>query len=101
MRFWAFSDNHDTLTGLRLAGIEGEILSFGTEAEKRINTIAENSEIGILLVTAAVYKRHKVLLDRIRLQKQTPLVIEIPDRHNGSSGNDITDYIRDAIGVKI
>lgn len=102
MKFWLLSDNHDTVMGMRLAGIEGEIVSSGEQALRRVEEIEQDPDIGILLVTAGVYQSCRGRLDEIRLKKETPLVVEIPDRHDeGGSGSSITDYIRDAIGVKI
>ena len=97
MKFQLLSDNHDTLTGLRLAGIEGEIITSANQAEKRIWEIVADKDVGILLVTSTVYSLAAKSLDEIREQKTTPLVVEIPDRHGGVS-HSVADYIRDAIG---
>ena len=38
----------------------------------------------------------------MKLSAHRPLVVEIPDRHSaGRSGDSITRYIREAIGVKL
>lgn len=101
MKFWVLSDNHDTLMGMRLTGIEGEIISSRDQGLNSLNKVVSREEIGILLVTSEVYKLLRNELDEIRLNKETPLVVEIPDRHNEGSASAITDYIRNAIGVKI
>jgi len=39
---------------------------------------------------------------RLRESGELPLVVEIPDRHGTSRGQDfLTRYVRDAIGVKM
>jgi V/A-type H+-transporting ATPase subunit F len=38
----------------------------------------------------------------IKLNRRRPLIVEIPDRHgNGCTKDTITNYVREAIGVKI
>lgn len=101
MKFWLLSDNHDSIEGMRLAGIEGSLVADIEQARKAIDSVVENEEIGILLVTSGVYSMCKTELDDVKLSHTTPLVVEIPDRHGNGSETSVTDYIKDAIGVKM
>lgn len=102
MKMFLISDNLDTLTGMRLAGINGVIAHTEFEINNELDIILRDREVGVLLITEKVGELiEKRVLD-IKLNYQTPLVVQIPDRHGSDRGLDsITKYVRDAIGLKI
>jgi len=51
MKFYALSDNVDTAMGMRLAGIEGEVLHTAEEVSEAIKRLAADPQIGIVLMT--------------------------------------------------
>ena len=96
MKMFLISDNVDTLTGMRLAGVEGEI------AKEAVEKILEDKDLGILLITEKLSSEIPELVDDIKLNRKRPLLVEIPDRHgSGRTPNFITNYINEAIGIKI
>lgn len=102
MRFYLISDNVDTLAGMRLTGIEGVVVHGKDEVEKALRDAMENPDIGIVLVTEKLVALAPGLVYDLKLNRRTPLIVEIPDRHgSGRSKDSITRYVRDAIGVKI
>ena len=102
MRFYLISDNMDTLAGMRLAGIEGVVVHGKDEVERSLRDAMEHPDIGIVLVTEKLVALAPDLVYDLKLNRRTPLIVEIPDRHgSGRSKDSITRYVRDAIGVKI
>lgn len=102
MKMFLISDNVDTRTGMRLAGVDGVVVHEPDEVRKAINTILEDPQIGIILITEKLGKLIPKEIDEIKQTYRTPLVIEIPDRHGtGRSADSITRYVREAIGLKI
>ena len=102
MRVWLISDNHDTLVGLRLAGIEGVLVNETEDILEAIDTAVSMSDVGILVVTERISAKVPDVIQRLRENGELPLVIEIPDRHGTNRGPDfLTRYVRDAIGVKM
>lgn len=101
MKYFVISDNTDTLVGLRLAGIAGVHASTREEALTAIDQASADPEVGILLITEAVAALCPDRLAPMKLSAQTPLVVEIPDRHGSRSKDSITRYIQEAIGVKL
>lgn len=102
MRFMLISDNHDTATGLRLAGIDGVIVNSKREVEEALNRALQTEDIGIVLITEKLVPLCSDLINDIKLNRSVPLVVEIPDRHAGGHRKDsIIRYVREAIGVKI
>ncbi len=102
MKMFLISDNVDTLTGMRLAGIDGIVVHEAWEVEEQLNKIVQNREVGVLLITEKLGDFVGERLDEIKMNYQTPLIVVIPDRHGSQRGVDsITKYVRDAIGLRI
>lgn len=102
MKMYLISDNLDTLTGMRLAGVEGEIAHGRKEAKAAVEKILEDKNLGILLITEKLRFEIPELVDEIKLNRKLPLLVEIPDRHgSGRRENFITNYINEAIGIKL
>ncbi|NMA79555.1 MAG: ATP synthase subunit F, partial [Clostridiales bacterium] len=51
MRFFLISDNVDTLTGMRLAGIEGVIVHEADEVNAALDKAVADENIAIILMT--------------------------------------------------
>ena len=99
MRMYLISDNTDTLTGMRLAGVDGVIANEKETLEKALNEVLN---IGIILLTEALGKKYPELVKTVRTEHKKPLLIEIPDRHGtGRRPDFITAYVNDAIGLKL
>jgi V/A-type H+-transporting ATPase subunit F len=102
MKFFCVSDNIDTKMGMRLAGIEGVVVHEQDEVEQAIRKACYDPEIGIILVSEKLVKLCPKLIYEIKLHTKIPLIVEIPDRHGTANISDnITNYVREAIGIKI
>ena len=102
MRMYLISDNTDTLTGMRLAGVDGVIANEKGTLEKALNEVLKDKNIGIILLTEALGKKYPELVKTVRTAHKKPLLIEIPDRHGtGRRPDFITAYVNDAIGLKL
>lgn len=102
MRFALISDNHDTVVGMRLAGIEGVIVNDRDGVISELNKAISDPDIGIILITEKLVSLAGDIVDDLKLNRTRPLVLEIPDRHgSGRDGDSITRYIREAIGIKM
>lgn len=102
MKMFLISDNKDTLVGMRLAGIKGIIPEDKKETEKIFDTMINNKEIGILLVTEKIAQSIRGRINYVKQKLNYPLIVEIPDRHGSNKNDDyITGYVRDSIGIKI
>lgn len=102
MRFFLISDNTDTQTGMRLAGIEGVVAHTAAEVAEALNTALDQPEIGMILVTEKIADDFTEIINEAKKDQEGPLILAIPDRHGSALGRDrITRYVREAIGVKI
>jgi len=102
MKMFLISDNSDTVTGMRLAGVEGVVIKEKGEFQAAVDEALTVGDIGILLVTEKLSGEYSQIIDKIKLSEGLPIVVEIPDRHGNGRGKDfISAYIREAIGVKL
>jgi len=102
MRYYLISDNTETQTGMRLAGIDGVVVHERAEVLDALQTVLYDRSIGILLITEKLAKLCPEIIYDLKLNRHIPLVVEIPDRHGtGRSKDSITRYVREAIGIKI
>ena len=102
MKMYLISDNIDTLTGMRLAGVEGCIVHERAELRKALEDAIANKENGIILLTEKFGREFPDIIDDVRLNRRLPLLIEIPDRHGtGRKPDFITSYVSEAIGIKL
>ena len=102
MKMFLISDNIDTQTGMRLAGVDGVVVHEREELRQALEKALADKEIGILLLTEKFGREFPEIVDDVKLNHRVPLIVEIPDRHStGRSSDSITRYIREAIGVKL
>ena len=102
MRMFLISDNVDTLTGMRLAGIDGVVVHEKQEIKQALDEVLSQKDIGIILMTEKLGKEIPEIVDDIKLNRTFALLLEIPDRHGSGRRPDfITAYINEAIGIKI
>lgn len=102
MKMYLISDNVDTLTGMRLAGVEGMVVHEREELKEALNKVLADSEVGVLLLTETFGREFPEIIDNVKLERRFPLIVEIPDRHGtGRKPDFITSYVNDAIGLKL
>ena len=102
MKIYLISDNTDTYTGMRLAGVEGVVVHEKKELQEALDKVLADKEIGIVLLTEKFGREFPDVINQLKLEYRTPLFVEIPDRHGtGRKPNFITDYVNEAIGLKL
>ena len=102
MKMFLISDNADTYTGMRLAGVEGVLVREKNELREALEKALADKEIGIILLMEKFGREFPELIDDIKLHRKVPLIVEIPDRHGtGRTPDFITSYVNEAIGLKL
>ncbi len=102
MQFYLISDNIDTQMGMRLAGIEGVVVHEPDEVEKALKKVLDDKNIAVILMTEKLVKLCNELVYDIKLNRKSPLIVEIPDRHATSHITTTIDkYVSEAIGLKM
>lgn len=102
MKMYLISDNIDTLTGMRLASVDGTVVHEKQELREAIENAVNDPDVGIILLTEKFGHEFPELINEIKLERTMPLLIEIPDRHGTGRKKDfITSYVNEAIGLKL
>ena len=102
MKMYLISDNIDTCTGMRLAGIEGAVVHKKEELQAELNRAMADKDIAVVVLTEKFGQEFPEVIAEARQGRSLPLLIEIPDRHGTTRGeNFITSYVNEAIGVKL
>lgn len=102
MKMYLISDNVDTYTGMRLAGVDGVVVHERQELYDALQNVMQDKEIGIVLLTEKFGREFPEIIDDIKLKRKMPLLVEIPDRHGTGRKKDfITSYVNEAIGLKL
>ena len=81
MKIFLLSDNVDTQIGLRLSGIQGEVIHTKEEAVSSLSKLTADDEIGIILITAILADLASEKIAEIMSTKSKPAILIIPDRH--------------------
>ncbi|MDD3184378.1 MAG: V-type ATP synthase subunit F [Anaerostipes sp.] len=102
MKMYLISDNVDTYTGMRLAGVDGCVVHERNELEAALHNVLADDTVGIILLTEKFGREFPEIIDDVKLKRKFPLIVEIPDRHGtGRKSDFITSYVNEAIGLKL
>ena len=99
MRMYLISDNVDTHTGMRLSGVDGQVVHTDYELTEALSLVLSKSDIGILLITEKIKADFPEQIEGFRAEHKTPLLVEIPDRHGSIKGdNFLSAYTGESLG---
>jgi V/A-type H+/Na+-transporting ATPase subunit F len=102
MRMFLISDNVDTYTGMRLAGVDGVVIHSKKHLKQQLDIAIADKTIGVLLITEKFSREFPDIINDVKLNRKLPLIVEIPDRHGtGRKPDFITSYVNEAIGIKL
>ncbi len=91
----------DTLTGLRLAGIDGCLVSDEASLNAALQALSERKDVAVILVTRSLSARYPAQIDEMKRDAKT-LVSEIPDMADPTVDTEsITRYIAAAVGTAV
>ena len=101
MKLYLLSSDSDTLTGLRLAGIDGCLISSVEALEAAIESVSLRDDIGIVLVTRSLSLAFPRQIDALK-RSAKKLISEIPDMQHPTVDTDtITRYVAAAVGTSV
>ena len=69
MKMYLISDNVDTYTGMRLAGVEGVVVHERSELKESLEYAVSDKEIGIILLTEKFGREFPEIIDEVRLHQ--------------------------------
>ena len=101
MEFFAIGDR-ETILGLRLAGVDGCVVSDREGALTALRESVKRMGIGIVLITESIASLIREEVDARVLGAGLPLVLEITDASGPAATRlRIEDVVRKAIGISL
>ena len=73
MKIYLISDNVDTVTGMRLAGVEGEVVHKKDELSEAIARVLKDKSVGILFITELLSNTYPDVIADVKLSTRCPL----------------------------
>lgn len=102
MKMFLISDNVDTQTGMRLAGVESVVVHERQEFQEALESAVKDPEVGVVLITEGFGRKFPDIISDKKVELKRTLIVEIPDRHGtGRRPDFITAYVNEAIGLKL
>ncbi len=97
-----FFGDSETALFFELQGVETRVVESEAEFQEELKKIKKQKGYGLIIITEEVADFAKSSVDALRFSKDLPLVIDVPSIKGGESTKiNLSDYIREAIGVKI
>lgn len=92
----------EAVLGFSLVGLHGKPAASAAEANLALDSVLQDPEVGIVLVTSDVAALIGSRMSQLKLRSNTPLVVEIPGPAGVSPDSPaLEELVFRAIGVKI
>lgn len=93
--------DRDMVTGFRLVGVKGIVVSSVDEAWRALSKAVESVDVALIIISEEFSTKMRDNIDKLRLSRIAPLILEVPGRLGPSGAIDMSDIVRKAIGVKV
>lgn len=101
MKLFLLSNNTDTATGMRLAGVESVIVENEIALSDALKKAAKDEDIAIILINRSLCEMCDTAIKQFRKSHSIPVIVEIPDKGGEGSGESLAKYIRETVGINI
>lgn len=78
MKLYLITDNIDTATGLRLAGIDGKVVSDASSAQSAVEAALAREDIAVLILSESVSESCSQLVGDYKRKHSMPLIVDLP-----------------------
>jgi vacuolar-type H+-ATPase subunit F/Vma7 len=100
MKFFCIADEH-TVRGFRLAGIAGQVVATAPQAAAAVARAVAQPDCGIIVLTQTVAAGIRPQVEAIRIQRERPLIVEIPGPDGPRFGRkSLRQFVQEAVGIQ-
>ncbi len=101
MTFYCIADE-DTVRGFRLAGVAGQAVTTASQAAAAVGAAAARPDCGIIILTEKVAASIRPQVDKIRLERDRPLIVAIPGPEGPLPGRkSLRQFVHEAVGIRV
>jgi vacuolar-type H+-ATPase subunit F/Vma7 len=92
--------DNDMITGLRLVGVEGVEVNSVDEARETLEKTLLRNDVAIIIISQTFSTQTPIHeeIDKVRRERRTPLIVEIPGSRRPSSEAHLSDLINKTLG---
>jgi vacuolar-type H+-ATPase subunit F/Vma7 len=93
--------DNNMITGFRLVGVEGVEVTSVDMARQALREALERSDVALILISQQFSEQMRSDIDKIRIERVTPLIIEIPGSIGPTSTLKMSELVSKTLGIKI
>ncbi len=95
--------DNDMITGFRLVGVEGVEVGTTDEAKQALQNVLARADVSIVIVSQAFSAQPDMReeIDKIRRERNTPLIVELPGSRGLSGEIHISDLVSKTLGIRL
>ena len=103
MKMFCISHDEDIIFGMRLAGIEGRLVSNNkNDFENCLEEVIKKKDVAVVLITEKLVTLAEEKIFKIKKTLKNPVIVRIPNKEGKSDvGETIAKYINESVGIKI
>jgi V/A-type H+-transporting ATPase subunit F len=88
--------------GFRLAGVAGQVVTTAGDAAAAVAKAAAQAECGIIVLTERIAAEIRPQVETIRLEREHPLIVEIPGPDGPLPGRkSLRQIVQEAVGIRV
>jgi len=93
--------DRDMITGFRLVGVDGVEVTTVDEARLALSKALANVDLALILISEKFSTKMRDEIDKLRLSRVAPLIVEIPGEEGPSGETRMSDLMTKTLGIKI
>jgi V/A-type H+-transporting ATPase subunit F len=94
--------DEDTVRGFRLAGVPGQAVAGTVAAAAAVSGAVAQPECGVIILTHQVAEGIREQVEAIRLERERPLIVEIPGPAGPLPGRkSLRQFVQEAVGIRV
>lgn len=93
--------DRDTVLGIRLVGGDGVTVEDAETASAELEEALQDEAIQLLLITREWSDRLRERIDRLKMDRLRPIVMEIPGKSVEPPERSLNELVRRAIGINV
>lgn len=101
MRSVCLCEKNETMTAMRLGGIESTQVTSVEEARVSLERLLEDPTVALVIVSENVHNMIVPLIMKTKLERKDTLIIQIPEPGGLMDKDYIMKYIKNSIGIKL
>lgn len=100
MRIHVIGDEK-AIVGFALVGIAGDVVTTAEEAHAALQRALQDAEVGIILITADVAQSIQEEINRLKMSRVEPIIVEIPASGEEAPLTGLRTLVQEALGIHL